>query len=589
MSPKNPDGTKDSRTDALRRFVRAHADAYLADPNITSVGVGYKEVDGTRTDTVAIQFTVVEKLDEADLALVGSTPVPETIEIDQQTVPTDVVERTFRPAYVVVPEAASDTRRRRIDPGTPYALSNWHVLHGPRGRIGDAVLQPGPHDDNRVDRNRLGTLVRSHLGAAGDCAIATIEDRRFEPDILDLDVVPTEIGEPELGDKVIKSGRTTGVTHGVVTRLDVMVRLDYGEGVGEQNIGGVEIGPDPNRPAPDGQISDGGDSGSVWLFRAGNGRTSTVLAGLNFAGESPGGRDHAIANLPSSVTTKLDVTLSPTRGAQAAGHAAAARGYDPAFLRAEVPTPDLGDLAGDAVEVDGSTVIPYTHFSLTMSASRRFARWVAWNVDGDSLKKLSRSGTKFRLDPRIAKKHQVGDELYADNPIDRGHIARRADLTWGPAPEAEKANSDSFFFTNIAPQMDDFNQGARGGVWGRLEDAVYAEVEVDRHRISVMAGPILAEDDREYRGVRIPREFWKVIAFVEADELKARAFLLTQRLDRLQAFELGEFRTYQVTLELLADRSGLVFPETLTDAETSQVAQAVAQPRMLQRTTDIVW
>lgn len=77
--------------------------------------------------------------------------------------------------------------------------------------------------------------------------------------------------------------------------------------------------------------------------------------------------------------------------------------------------------------------------------------------------------------------------------------------------------------------------------------------------------------------------------FVEADELKARAFLLTQRLDRLQAFELGEFRTYQVTLELLADRSGLVFPEALTDAETSQVAQAVAQPRMLQRTTDIVW
>lgn len=187
----------------------------------------------------------------------------------------------------------------------------------------------------------------------------------------------------------------------------------------------------------------------------------------------------------------------------------------------------------------------------------------------------------------MPKKSQAGDELYRDNPIDRGHIARRADLTWGPAPEAEKANADSFFFTNIAPQMDDFNQGGRGGVWGRLEEALYSEVEVDRHRISVMAGPILAADDREYRGVRIPREFWKVIAFVESDELKARAFLLTQQLDRLQSFELGEFRTYQVSLGALADRSGLVFPEALTGAEPPQVTQAVARP--LGSTADIIW
>jgi endonuclease G len=158
-------------------------------------------------------------------------------------------------------------------------LSNWHVLHGPDGALGDEVVQPGKHDDNRVDRNRLGTLVRSHLGVAGDCAVARIEDRGFDSAILELGVVPERLGEPELGDPVVKSGRTTGVTRGLVRRVDTIVKLDCGGQVGEQNIGCVEIGPDPEHPAADEEISRGGDSGSLWLFADQNGPT-TVMAGL---------------------------------------------------------------------------------------------------------------------------------------------------------------------------------------------------------------------------------------------------------------------------------------------------------------------
>ncbi|MDQ0938301.1 hypothetical protein [Streptomyces sp. V1I1] len=59
--------------------------------------------------------------------------------------------------------------------GTPYVLSNWHVLHGPDGELGDDVVEPGPHDDNRIAQNRLGTLKRSHLGMAGDCSRARVQ------------------------------------------------------------------------------------------------------------------------------------------------------------------------------------------------------------------------------------------------------------------------------------------------------------------------------------------------------------------------------------------------------------------------------
>ena len=97
--------------------------------------------------------------------------------------------------------------------------------------------------------------------------------------------------------------------------------------------------------------------------------------------------------------------------------------------------------------------------------------------------------------------------------------------------EAKRANKDSFFFTNITPQMDDFNQSVKDGLWGRLEDAVFQETDVEDLRVNMFGGPVFREDDRQFRGVRLPREFWKVIVFVEGNKLKAKGFLLTQNLN----------------------------------------------------------
>ncbi|WP_280471176.1 DNA/RNA non-specific endonuclease [Nocardia cyriacigeorgica] len=218
-----------------------------------------------------------------------------------------------------------------------------------------------------------------------------------------------------------------------------------------------------------------------------------------------------------------------------------ARGYDVNFLGIGVDLPGIDPgLADDTFSLAGSTTIAYTHFSLALSTSRRFARWVAWNIDGANIKRLSRNGIEFILDPRIPAEFQVGDELYRDNRLDRGHIARRADLLWGPRPEAEQANTDSFYYTNITPQMDDFNQSSRNGIWGQIEDAVFADADVDNLRVSIIAGPVFHDGDRAYRGVQIPREYFKIVAFTDHGNLKSRAFLLTQNLDQLEALELDE-------------------------------------------------
>ncbi|MBF6164939.1 DNA/RNA non-specific endonuclease [Streptomyces gardneri] len=597
---------------ALRKFIRTKAEDYLEDPNISSIGVGYKQVDGKSTGEIAVQFTVNEKVSGPEaLDALGTSTLPETIIVDGIVVPTDVLQRRYEPAFRLVAEAAAPERKSRLDPvvpgisvahpagtagtigcvvydrddGTPYVLSNWHVLHTAAGVLGDDAVQPGPRDDNRIDRNRLGKLVRSHLGTAGDCAVATIENRQFSARIAGLDVVPDSLGEPELGDKVIKSGRTTRVTHGIVRRVDVVAEISYG-GVGSKRIGGFEIGPDPDNPPFDGEISSSGDSGSAWMFTLPGGETSTVLAGLHFAGEmAPSTDEHALACLPQSVFEKLGITLTPP----VADEVAVLAGYDPHFLASAVPLPEVDtELRPDvATALDGADVLHYTHFSLAMRRSRRFAIWVAWNIDGASMKKLSRKKIDFVKDPRLDAQAQVGNELYRDNRLDRGHLARRADLLWGSLPEAAKANKDSFFYTNITPQMDDFNQSTRDGIWGRLEDAVFADVDVDDLKVSAFGGPVCTDDDREFRQVKIPREFWKVIAFEENGVLKARGFLLSQNLQQLEALELDEFRVFQVPLTEIEQRARFRFPQALHDADLQVAPEEVAAP--LISTTDIRW
>jgi endonuclease G len=608
--------------DAVQAAVRQVAEEYLRDPNITSVGVGYRVKDGKQTNALTLQFTVGTKFAPEALEAAPTRPIPERITANGITFDTDVLERDFEPHPVAVAIEAKSDRKRRVDPMAPgvsianvhvtagtfgclvrengsgqtRVLSNWHVLHGPDGRLGDTIVQPGPYDDNRVAANGCGRLVRSFLGLAGDCAIATIAERRAIETILELGVPVRRLGDPELGDRVVKSGRTTAVTYGRVTRIHTITSVDY-ESAGTHQIGGFEIGPDEDHPAPNAEISMGGDSGSAWLATDESGAAQDMMLGLHFAGETNQPAEYALACYASSVFEKLEI--SPLQDADVEGLEAAVvagLGYDRAFLPGHVvPVPEPADPSVEddyAPTMAGEVVRPYTHFSLAMSAARRFCRWVAWNVDGTGLRHLSRNGIDFVRDPAYAARHQVGDELYAHNQLDRGHIARRADLLWGPPDEADQANVDSFFFTNITPQLADFNQSRQHGLWGELEDAIYDDVDVDDLRISVFGGPIFKDTDFAYRHVLVPRSFWKLIAYVEGGTLRASAFVLTQDdLEaQLESLGLEEFKLYQVTTADLTARTQLSFG-ALAQADTMKAAPEAGGPppvRRIEARADIV-
>lgn len=573
----------------LRRHVRAKGADYLKDENVTSVGVGRKNGDGE----ICLVFTVGKKGSGSVLEGLNTTELPREIEIDGIKVRTDVLERTYHPSYQLVDAETLDDRRTRNDPvrpgisvshiqgtagtigaivfdrltGAPCILSNWHVLHGAEGRIGDTIVQPGPYDDNNVANNGCGELLRSHLGAAGDCAISRIRGRGFDREIVELNKTATKLAVVDLDDTVIKSGRTTGVTRGIVRRIDVMVGLNYGGTTGTHDIGCFEIGVDPAHPAPNGEISMGGDSGAAWMI-AGRGGATDIFAGLHFAGEGANNFDeHALACYPKSVQKKLGFVLEPP--AEFAlddddPEAVASRtGYDPNFLGIPAPMPRMSrSIKIDAVNFGRAQTIPYTHFSVCLSARRRLARFVAWNIDGAHKVVLGSHG--FKIDDRIDEIYQFDNDLYVGNKLDRGHIARRADLAWGPIPEARQANKDSYFYTNIAPQHANYNQSKRGGLWGRLENLVLAQADTQDIRVSVIAGPIFGRQDPEYRGARIPREFWKLIAYRPADGcLSAAAFLLSQNdlLSDIERLDFDPFQLMQISMDDLSDITHLGFGE----------------------------
>lgn len=437
--------TNAGKLDLFKRFIRENHDKYLKDPNITSLGIGYKVVNGKTSKTPVVQFSVERKVAPESVGAVSDLPIPSTIEYEGIQIPTDVVQRSYKPSYQLVEKTTKDVRKARNDPLVPgisishfkssagtlgalvrnrqtgdvVMLSNWHVLHTRQGKIGDAIVQPGPHDDNRVERNRIGELLRSHLGLAGDCAIASIDGRKFDEKILGLGVPVRRLAKPQLGDKVVKSGRTTAITYGIITRIETITKLDYGDGKEEQ-IGGFEIGPDEKRPAALNEISKPGDSGSIWLATSKNGAPSDIAIGLHFAGDAEDSDgEYALACCVHAVFEKLEIDPLPSapslQGVTITEDAVSElrTGFRNDFLRFEVPDPRFeAKIGSDLARLSQTTRIDYCHFSVWLSKSRKFPRVVAWSIDGASIKKLDRSGIPFALDERGGlEKYQVGEDL----------------------------------------------------------------------------------------------------------------------------------------------------------------------------------
>ncbi|HHY93376.1 MAG TPA: hypothetical protein GX511_08545, partial [Firmicutes bacterium] len=219
--------------------------------------------------------------------------------------------------------------------GEPLILSNNHILANSsdgtdgRSQIGDPIYQPGPYDGGTSDdtiahlerfapvltetreatcpisqriartENLFVHLVRPNYDVrfhkrAGqdnlvDCAVAKpLSDRLISPEILEVGLV-RGVAEAQLGETLVKSGRTSGLTRGAVTALAATLRIQMHSGVyalfTDQIVANLN--------------SQGGDSGSLVL----NERNEAV--GLLFAGSDRS----TILNRIQNVMQQLNISF----------------------------------------------------------------------------------------------------------------------------------------------------------------------------------------------------------------------------------------------------------------------------------------
>jgi endonuclease G len=237
------------------------------------------------------------------------------------------------------------------------------------------------------------------------------------------------------------------------------------------------------------------------------------------------------------------------------------QGYDPAFLGVKTPLPVMRKRTSDVLTFSwkgkAAQELAYEHFSVVMSKSRRMCFFSACNLDGGASKRGKRPG--WRLDPRIPKAQQIRDECYGNEPkFARGHMTRREDPVWGGEAEAARGNSDSMHVTNTVPQMQPFN----GGIWLALEDYALEHARGDDMRLCVFTGPFLEDDDPVRYGVKIPRAFWKVLAFIHDDTgtRSATGYTMSQEsFLRDEEFVFGQHQTTQARIKTIETRTGISF------------------------------
>ncbi|HQE93028.1 MAG TPA: hypothetical protein PLH19_09340 [Anaerolineae bacterium] len=290
--------------------------------NVVACGLGYKISAGKPTGDLSLIISVTHKVPSTQLA--PEDLIPKSI----QGILTDVVETgriraqmpenptgRFRPAQPGISIGHHDITAGTFGllvhrNGVPFILSNNHVLADCNaGHIGDAIYQPGPADGGTA-ADRIAALAEFETLDFGDnpsqCSIAdavagwlnflarvsgsshrlqpiqqtaginAMDAALAQPDTPDLVIpsilqigLPTGVGSIELGQEVQKMGRTTGLTHGYVTQVNVTVSVDYNGRTArftEQVLTG--------------NMSNPGDSGSAILD------TERRVAGLLFAGST---------------------------------------------------------------------------------------------------------------------------------------------------------------------------------------------------------------------------------------------------------------------------------------------------------------
>ena len=297
-----------SNFDRVKSVQEAHTDALMDRPGVVGTAIGLGQGG---------QLVVLVLLERPGVAGIPAAlnGVPVQVVLTGEIIAlSHATGRFARPVPIGVstghPDITAGTIACRVkdDNGNVYALSNNHVYAAENdASIDDKVIQPGTYDLGSLPDDSIGTLADFEPIVFGRRFKNTIDAAIVLSSTADLGTAtPGGYGTPNstivgavLGQLVLKFGRTTELTTGVVTGVNATVNVRYSSGIAKF-VKQIIIEP--------GGFSAGGDSGSLIVTDDDN----LNPVGLLFAGSST----ITVANRIDLVLAAFDVTVDSGAGTE---------------------------------------------------------------------------------------------------------------------------------------------------------------------------------------------------------------------------------------------------------------------------------
>ena len=218
----------------------------------------------------------------------------------------------------------------------------------------------------------------------------------------------------------------------------------------------------------------------------------------------------------------------------------------------------------------GEEIISHEAMSLVYNEKMEQASWVAHIILPDVVNGMVGRSNDFRPDPLVKSGSAVDADYFLKDTLtdgsikydgfgfDRGHLAPSADFRW-----SNKALSESFYYSNMSPQLADFNRNS----WAKLEDLMRAYVQENNVALYIVTGPLLRDNlpriERGVNKVAIPVYYYKMA--LDLNNKQAVAFIMPNKK--------CEYPTehYAVSIDSLEKLTGRDFYPALPDSIESIV------------------
>lgn len=147
-------------------------------------------------------------------------------------------------------------------------------------------------------------------------------------------------------------------------------------------------------------------------------------------------------------------------------------------------------------------VVEREGFTFSYSEEFEQSEWVAYVLTHNDFSNRDYNRPFFIDDPKV-KTHSADWRNYKKSGYDKGHLCPAGDRK-----SSYKAFKETFFTSNIAPQLHEFNDG----VWNRLEQKVRYWAG-KYHGLYVITGGVLSDNLKKIgeEHVAVPNYFYKIL------------------------------------------------------------------------------